>query len=100
MDYQITWSPEAWEDIEAIASYIHKDSPLYAQKVVEELIAAARSLAQFPLRGRRVPELATTHRERFVYSYRMIYRVEGQRVLIVAVIHGKRLLHSIERFTP
>src|SRR3990172_3576004 len=100
MDYEITWSPEAWEDIEAIASYIHKDSPLYAQQVVEELIAAARSLAQFPLRGRRVPEFISTHRERFIYSYRMIYRVEDRRVLIVAVIHGKRLLHSVERFTP
>jgi len=38
MDYQIRWSPEAVEDIEEIATYIHKDSPIYAQKVVEELI--------------------------------------------------------------
>ncbi|MHB8622141.1 MAG: type II toxin-antitoxin system RelE/ParE family toxin [Sulfuricaulis sp.] len=75
MDYQIRWSPEAVEDIEEITAYIHKDSPLYAQKVVEELIAAARRLTQFPLRGRQVPELTTTHRECFVYSYRMIYRV-------------------------
>ncbi|MHB8698748.1 MAG: type II toxin-antitoxin system RelE/ParE family toxin, partial [Sulfuricaulis sp.] len=37
--------------------------------------AAARRLTQFPLRGRQVPELTTTHRECFVYSYRMIYRV-------------------------
>jgi plasmid stabilization system protein ParE len=36
MDYQIRWSPEAAEDIEEIAAYIHKDSPLYAQKVVED----------------------------------------------------------------
>ena len=39
MDYQIRWSPEAVEDIEEITAYIHKDSPLYAQKVVEELIS-------------------------------------------------------------
>jgi hypothetical protein len=30
----------------------------------------------------------------------MIYRVQGQRVLIVAVIHGKRLLAPAERFDP
>ena len=100
MDYQIRWSPEAAEDIEEIAAYIHKDSPLYAQKVVEELIAASRRLMQFPLRGRAVPELTSTHRECFVYSYRMIYRVEEQHVLIVAVIHGKRLLESVERLNP
>ena len=100
MDYQIKWSPEAVEDTEEIAAYIHKDSPLYAQKIVEELIAASRRLTQFPLRGRRVPELTSTHRECFVYSYRMIYRVEEQHVLILAVIHGKRLLESVERFNP
>ena len=100
MDYQIRWSPEAAEDIEEIAAYIHKDSPLYAQKVVEELITASRRLTQFPLRGRKVPELTSTHRECFVYSYRLIYRIEEQHVLIVAVIHGKRLLESVERFNP
>ena|SRR5581483_360638 len=97
MDYQIRWSPEAAEDIEEIAAYIRKDSPLYAQQVVEELITASRRLMQFPLRGRNVPELAS-HRECFVYSYRLIYRVDENHVLIVAVIHGKRLLESVERF--
>jgi len=96
MDYSISWSPEAVEDIEDIASFISKDSPFYAQKVVEKLIDAARNLAQFPLRGREVPELLSTHRECFVYSYRMIYRIDGQTVLIVAVIHGKRLLESVD----
>ncbi len=100
MDYQIEWSPEAAEDIEEIAAYLHKDSSLYAQKVVEELIDASRRLTQFPLRGRTVPELTSTHRECFVYSYRLIYRIEEQHLLIVAVIHGKRLLESVERFNP
>jgi toxin ParE1/3/4 len=98
MDYEISWSPEAWEDIEEIAAFIHKDSPLYASQVVEKLIDASRRLTQFPLRGRNVPELRSTHRECFVYSYRLIYRVRDQHVLIVAVIHGKRLLESVERF--
>jgi addiction module RelE/StbE family toxin len=98
MDYAIRWSPEAVEDIEEIAAYIRKDSPLYAQQVVEELIKASQRLTQFPLRGRKVPELAATHRECFVYSYRLIYRVEEASVLIVAVIHGKRLLENIERW--
>jgi plasmid stabilization system protein ParE len=47
-----------------------------------------------------VPELTSTHRECFVYSYRLIYRIEEQHVLIAAVIHGKRLLESVERFNP
>ena len=99
MDYQIEWSPEAVEDIEEIAAYIRKDSPIYAQKVVEELISAARRLSQLPLRGRNVPELHS-YRECFVYSYRLIYRVNERDVLIVAVIHGKRQIELVERFNP
>ena len=38
-------------------------------------------------------------RERFVYSYRVVYQVQETRVLIVAVIHGARLIESIsDRF--
>ena len=76
MDYEVEWSPEASEDVEDIAAYIHKDSPIYASKVVEEILAASQRLTQFPLRGRKVPELQATHRECFVYSYRLIYRNE------------------------
>ena len=98
MDYQIRWSPEAVEDIEEIAGYIEKDSPLYAQAVAEQIITASRQLNQFPLRGRMVPELGDeAYRECFIYSYRMIYHVQGQRVLIVAVIHGRRLLSAVEK---
>lgn len=79
MEYKVEWSPEAVEDIEEIAAYIRKDSPLYASQVVEELIAASRRLTKFPLSGRNVPELKSTHRECFVYSYRVIYRVDNER---------------------
>ncbi len=38
-------------------------------------------------------------RERFIYSYRLVYRIEPGRILVVAVIHGKRLLENVsERF--
>ena len=38
---------------------------------------------------------AVAIRERFVYSYRLIYRVEDHEVLIVAVVHGRRLLEPL-----
>ena len=31
-------------------------------------------------------------REVFAYSYRIIYRVEQDEVVVAAVIHGKRML--------
>jgi plasmid stabilization system protein ParE len=46
--------------------------------------------------GRVVPELEDQKiRERLVYSYRVVYQVQATRILIVAVIHGARLIESI-----
>ncbi|MGM0540047.1 MAG: type II toxin-antitoxin system RelE/ParE family toxin [Thermodesulfobacteriota bacterium] len=43
-----------------------------------------------------VPEIGDEKiRERFVYSYRLIYRMDQDQILIIAVIHGKRLLENI-----
>jgi plasmid stabilization system protein ParE len=50
-------------------------------------------LANFPRAGRKVPEFDDENiRELIVYSYRIIYRLEGDAAVIAAIIHGKRLL--------
>jgi addiction module RelE/StbE family toxin len=93
MDYEINWSPEALEDTEEIARYIQKDSPRYAGIVVDKLIEASRTLTSSPQRGCVVPELGLEdYREIFIYSYRLIYRMTQRSILVVAVIHGRRLL--------
>ena len=90
---RLVWSPEAIEDIEAIAAYIERDSPHYARVVASRLVETAESIRDFPKIGRVVPEAADPNlRERFVYSYRLIYRLEQGRILVLAVIHGSRLL--------
>ena len=100
MDLEVKWSPEASEDLESIAEYIARDSEYYARAVVTEILSVSRSLPEFPQVGRVVPEIGDEHiRERFIYSYRLVYRIEPKRILIVAVIHGKRLLANVsERF--
>jgi toxin ParE1/3/4 len=97
MDYRVTWSPEAVEDLESIAEYIERDSTFYARSVVTKIIEASRNIEEFPMIGRIVPELGDSNiRERFIYSYRLMYQLNKQKILIVAVIHGKRLLENIE----
>ena len=97
MEYRVTWSPEALEDLESIAEYIKRDSLFYAQSVVSKILEASRDIKEFPLIGRVVPELGDENiRERFIYSYRLVYQMRQQNILIVAVIHGKRLLKNIE----
>jgi len=100
MDFKVVWSPEATEDLESIAEYIAKDSEFYARAVVSKILEVSRNIMDFPLSGRIVPEIGDESiREHFVYSYRLVYRKEETKILIVAIIHGKRLLENIsERF--
>ena len=95
MAYKIVWSPKAIDDADSIALYLSRDSTSYAAAVVRRILNTARSIEAFPFAGRVVPELGDTNiREKFVYSYRIIYRIEETTVTVAAVIHGNRLLDS------
>ena len=100
MDYEVKWSPEATEDLESIAEYIARDSEFYARSVVSKILAISRKISEQPMIGRIVPEIGEQEiRERFVYSYRLVYRIQNSTITIVAIIHGKRLLENAsERF--
>jgi toxin ParE1/3/4 len=88
---EIVWSPRAIDDVRAIATHIAEDSVAYAKSVAQKIVASTRRLAVFPMSGRVVPEFGDESiREVFAYSYRIIYRVEGETVTVAAVVHGKR----------
>ena len=96
MDYKVVWSPEAIEDLQSIAEYIQRDSEFYARAVVTKILDVTRSIKDFPLIGRIVPELENENiRERFIYSYRLVYQIKKQQIFIVAVIHGRRLFATM-----
>ena len=93
MAYQVVWSSTAIEDVEAIATYISRDSSAYAAAVVQKIVDVTHNLSKFPFLGRVVPELnEDSIREKFAYNYRIIYRIENEIITISSVIHGKRIL--------
>ena len=95
MAFKLKWSEEALEDIESIATYIEKDSPTYAKSVVSKFFEKAEIVQEYSELGRKVPEFNDdTIRELFVYSYRLIYKIYDNKILFVAVVHGKRLLEN------
>lgn len=100
MDKHVVWSPEAVEDLETIAEFIGRDSAFYASSVVTKVLAVSRSLVEAPFIGRVVPELGDDQiRERFIYSYRLIYSIRDDDILVAAIIHGKRLIEGVtDRF--
>ena len=98
MAHRVVWLRAAEQDLDAIADYIADDSPAYASAVVQKMLAAAANLAEFPLIGKAVPEWSDkTIRELLVYTYRLIYRIDNDSVLVLAVIHGARLLPDVLR---
>jgi toxin ParE1/3/4 len=96
MARKVVWAESAFLDLENAAEYISNDSPTYAAVLVSGAESSARSLAELPERGRRVPEYHDPNtREVFVGSYRLIYQVSVERVNIIAFIHGSRDLGAL-----
>lgn len=90
---RIRWTPQAADDLEAIAEFIGADSQHYARMVVLDLLTAIARLQQFPMMGRIVPESQNQSiREIILGSYRIIYRVVDDIVEILTIYHGSRLL--------
>lgn len=89
----VIWTEVARLDLDEITDYIARDSMQYAQAVLEKILETAKRIPEQPKMGRMVPELEDeVVRERFIYSYRLIYEIRGQQIIILALIHGPRLL--------
>jgi plasmid stabilization system protein ParE len=96
MAREVVWTDPAWDDLEAAAKYVARDSEFYAAALVQETREAAASLADFAERGQTVPEFADESiRELLVKPYRLVYKVTDEHVFIVAFIHGAQRLWRI-----
>lgn len=97
MAQTIIWTEQSLEDIERVAEYIGRDSIYYANRVVEKIYEAGESIPEHPKLGRIVPEFGQDRiRERFVYSYRILYEISAKEIQILGVIQGNRLLENID----
>ena len=96
MARKIIWSSQALSDLTEIVDYISKDSHFYAASLARELRDASRSLSELSERGRIVPETDQPFiREIFVGRYRLIYKIEESRIIILTIIHGARDGHPL-----
>lgn len=96
MAYKIRWSPRAASNFEDICNYIAKDSEYYAALFAKKVNIIVKTIPQFPKAGRIVPEYRDENlREKIYENYRIVYRLKGEHVEIVAICHGARPLDSI-----
>lgn len=96
--FAVGWAEVAVRDLERIVDYLEGELAGAGLAAFERIRTVAEGLTTWPLRGRVVPELAllaiATYREKVVAPYRVVYRVAGQKVLVVAVIDSRRDLES------
>jgi plasmid stabilization system protein ParE len=91
----VIWSPRSLRDFDEICEYIAKDSPQYARVFARRALALIEYIPDHPFAGSIVPEYDLNElRERFLYSYRFIYRIRAERIELVTICHGARLLPS------
>lgn len=88
----IEWTERAVADLRAIADYIPADNPAAAERWVDRLIAKAEAAARLPMAGRVVPEKGRSDiREVILRTYRIVYRVREESILVLTVFEGHRL---------
>jgi len=95
--YRVETSRAAERDILGIFDYIDRDSRRRALKWFREIERQIRTLARSPKRCPVIPESEEIGREyrHLIYgSYRTIFRVEGEAVYVLRVVHGARLLDT------
>ena len=88
---KIVVTRSAFKDLGAIWNFIAADSIDAADRVLEEMNAAIRHLADAPGIGHRRRDVANTSYQFWrVYSYLIAYRVQGDALYVSRVIHGAR----------
>ncbi len=90
---KVYWTHNAVDHLVNIYEYIALNSPTYAKRMVDRITQRSSQIAGNPLSGRMVPEYqADDIRELIEKPYRIIYRIKGDQIDVLAVIHGARLL--------
>lgn len=90
----VSLSESAIRDLVAIRDrYVSQSAPEVGDRLIREILASMEQLAEFPTSGRIVPEFDQPGlRELIRPPFRVVYRVDGERVRVVRVWRSERLM--------
>jgi len=94
----VSFSASAVSDLEEIRRhYGELSAPEVAERFLVEIFTNIEKLGRFPLAGRIVPEFGVEFlREVIVSPFRVVYRVDTDRVRVIRVWRSERLLEIPE----
>ncbi len=88
---KLVWLRTANNDLIQIYNYIYEDSIYYAVKTVNDIIKLVEKLKNLPYMGRKIPEYNEDSQRELIYkSYRIIYKIESNTILIRRIWHSAR----------
>jgi toxin ParE1/3/4 len=85
---KVRLSSRAKKDLVDIKSYITEDNPPAADRTITRILQSLEYLEDFPRLGRTGPLLDTRELSITGLPYRAIYRIEGDTVLVLNIVHG------------
>ena len=87
---RLEYSIAAGDDLESIQRYIAADNPKAAAQVIENIMAAADNLIDFPMLGKPWRRAGTRKLVLKKYPYSIIYRLTPVAVFVLTVAHQSR----------
>jgi toxin ParE1/3/4 len=85
---RLHWLQPALADLESIGNYLTLKSPSAAERITARIVGAAENLIDGPGIGRPGRVLGTRELVVSGTPYIVVYRVRGQWVELLGVIHG------------
>lgn len=97
---EVRLSPQAERDLEEILTDLDRKSTAAADRYAAAFDEKGRTLARFPEMGRSRSEINPTLRSTLVAPYVLFYRLEGDVVQVLRILHGRRDVRSIMKEEP
>jgi plasmid stabilization system protein ParE len=91
---RVTLAATAIDDLEAIrAWYADQHVPDIGERLLREVVERVERLSEFPEMGRIVPEFGVPHLREIIHApFRIVYRLEADRVRVLRVWRSERRL--------
>jgi toxin ParE1/3/4 len=91
----LRFSPASENDLQEIHEFIAADKPLAANEFVNRLERACERLMQYPLLGQSCDGVRPGLRMLTEGNYVIVYRMSGEHIEVVRVLHGSRDWHRL-----
>ncbi|MCQ8105791.1 type II toxin-antitoxin system RelE/ParE family toxin [Methylomonas sp. SURF-2] len=96
---RVQWTKTARNDLRQVVAYLKTRSPASAASLLAEIKSKVFQLDRLAERGRVAPELLAQcvfqFRELLVSHWRIIYKIDGNDVRVLAVLDSRRNLEDL-----